>query len=98
MLALKRLALCALGAGSLAVAHTSESPLLQDVLNESLSCLVAGSYKRAGGAVQEAHVEGSLTPQLKLVRCDVFVNSHMAFCWSHILTKRYNIDVVLAEF
>ena len=84
--------------GDLAVACSSESPLLENVLNECFSCLVTGPNKGTRGAVKETHVESPLAPELEFVGRHVFMNGHMALSWSHVLAERYDIDVVLAEF
>lgn len=74
------------------------SALLDDVLDEGFAGLVRTADQRATSAVEETHVEGALSPELKLLGRNVFFDLHVALCGAHVLAECDNVDVDLAEF
>jgi hypothetical protein len=74
------------------------STLLDDVLDEGFASLVGTADQGTTGAVEEAHVEGTLSPELELFGRDVFFDLHVALGWAHILAESDNVDVDFTEF
>jgi hypothetical protein len=72
--------------------------LSEDVLDECLTSLVRGAHKRSAGAVQEAHIQSSLSPHLELIRSHILLYLKMAFGWAHVLAECNNIHVGLSKF
>lgn len=67
--------------------------LLQDVFDEELSRLVAGSNERATCDVQEAHILGDLLPLGELFRDHVTIDLHVSLGRAHVLAESDNIHV-----
>lgn len=74
------------------------SALLDDVLDEGFAGLVGTADQGTTGAVEEAHVEGALSPELELLGRNVFFNLHVALGRAHVLTEGDNIDIDFTEF
>ena len=85
---------CLVGHGELVLPGS----LLENVLNEGFTSLVGTADKGSTGAVEEAHVEGTLSPEFKSLGSDVFLDLHVALGWSHVLTEGDDINVNLAKF
>ena len=73
------------------------SALLDDVLDEGFASLVGTADQGTTGAVEEAHVEGALSPEFKLLGRDVFFDLHVALGGAHVLAESDNVDVDLTE-
>jgi hypothetical protein len=74
------------------------SALLDDVLDERFASLVGTADQGTTGAVEEAHVEGALSPELELFGRNVFFDLHVALGRAHVLAESNNVDVDFAEF
>jgi hypothetical protein len=74
------------------------SALLDDVLNEGFAGLVGTADQGTTGAVEEAHVECTLSPEFELFRRDVFFDLHVALGGAHVLAESDNVDVDVTEF
>ena len=72
--------------------------LLEDVLDEGFAGLVGAADEGTAGTVEEAHVEGALSPELECLGRDVFFDLHVALGGTHVLAECNNVDVDLAEF
>src|SRR5271154_6059883 len=68
-------------------------PLLQHILNESLSRLIRTPNKRPAGTIQEPHIQRPLPPHLKHIRGDILMHRHMPLRRSHVLPKRHDIHI-----
>jgi len=72
--------------------------LLEDVLDESFTRLVRAANQRTTGAVQETHIECTLSPELEDLWCNVLLDLHVALCRTHVLAKGHDIDVDCTKF
>lgn len=60
--------------------------------------LVATPNERTTCDVEEAHIFRHLLPSVELGGLNITVDFHMPFGWSHVLTKRDDIDINLSKF